>query len=178
MVKRQALADAGLSAQDSGLSLGILPRLLGYHLRRTQMAVFAHFAATVGAEEDITPGLFGMLQVIAANAGLSQSRLAEVMGVERSTIVKVIGKLERCGLVERINAAEDGRRYCLHPTARGWAAVRRMEAAILKHEQQFVAPLTADEQRILIQLLSRLHQQAGAPVKAGASLYENREEGI
>jgi len=141
------------------LSFGMLPKLLGHHLRRTQMAIFRHFADSIGMVEDITPGLFGMLQVIAANPGLSQSRLAEAMGVDRSTIVKVIAQLQKRGLVERTGAACDGRRYCLHPTALGWTALRRLETAILAQEQAFAAPLSAEEQRMLISLLSRLHRQ-------------------
>ena len=83
------------------MSYGLLPRILGYHLRRTQVAIFQHFSRTVAAEEDITPGLFGMLQVIAANPGLGQSRLAEAMEVDRSTIVKVVDQLEGRGLIIR-----------------------------------------------------------------------------
>ena len=153
LLRRESAGEAG------ELSLGMLPKLLSFHLRRTQMAVFQHLADSMGSVEDITPGLFGMLQVIAANPGLSQSRLAEAMGVDRSTIVKVISQLQRRGLVERIGAADDGRRYCLHPTPHGWTALRRMEAAVLAHEQAFTAVLSADERQMLISLLSRLHRQ-------------------
>ena len=73
-----------------------LPQILGYHLRRTQVAIFQHFSRTVAAKEDITPGLFGMLQVIAANSGIGQSRLAETMEVDRSTIVKVVDQCSAC----------------------------------------------------------------------------------
>jgi len=38
-----------------GIGRGLLTNLLGYHLRRAQVAVFQHFAASVGAAE-ITPG--------------------------------------------------------------------------------------------------------------------------
>lgn len=38
----------------NGVELGLLKSLLGYHLRRAQVAVFQHFAQTMG-EADITP---------------------------------------------------------------------------------------------------------------------------
>ena len=144
----------------SGLTFGILPRLLGYHLRRTQVAVFKHFAETVAVVEDMTPGLFGMLQVIAANPGLSQSRLAEAMGVDRSTIVKVVRQLDRRGLIERTASPQDGRSYCLRTSPRGRQAIERMEANILRHEQAITTGLTADEQKTLVHLLTRVYHQS------------------
>lgn len=141
------------------LSRGILPTLLGYHLRRAQSAVFRHFAGAVGAAEDITPGLFGMLQVIAANPGLCQSRLAEAMGVDRSTIVAVLHALEGRGLVERRAAPEDRRSHALHLTREGRAALARMERLVLRHEEEVAAGLSAAERRTLMRLLARLHER-------------------
>ena len=99
-------AEGSGHAADVTISTGILPTLLGYHLRRAQSAVFRHFAEVVGAEEDITPGLFGMAQVIAANPGLCQSRLAEAMGVDRSTIA-ALRRMERLVLRHEAEIARD-----------------------------------------------------------------------
>ncbi len=157
-VSEDGVADR--SSGPAGLTFGILPRLLGYHLRRTQVAVFKHFARTVAVVEDMTPGLFGMLQVIAANPGLSQSRLAEAMGVDRSTVVKVVRQLDRRGLIERTASPLDGRSYCLRPSPRGRIAIERMETNILRHEQDIASGLTADEQQTLVRLLTRVYQQS------------------
>jgi DNA-binding MarR family transcriptional regulator len=59
---------------------------------------FRHFAHAVSAAEGITPGLYGMLQAIGNNPGLSQSALAVAMEVDRSSIVKVVDQLEQKGL--------------------------------------------------------------------------------
>ncbi len=144
------------------ISYGLLPQILGYHLRRTQVAIFQHFSGTVAAEEDITPGLFGMLQVIAANPGLGQSRLAEAMEVDRSTIVKVVDQLEGRGLIVREPSPTDKRSHCLALTAKGRKALRRMEALVLKHENEFTKVLSADEREELIRLLERLCGKSGA----------------
>ncbi len=50
-----------------------------FHLRRAQIAAFKRFAHAVSAAEGITPGLYGMLQAIGNNPGLSQSALAVAM---------------------------------------------------------------------------------------------------
>jgi DNA-binding MarR family transcriptional regulator len=141
------------------LSHGLLPRILGYHLRRTQVAIFRHFSRTVSAEEDITPGLFGMLQVIATNPGLGQSRLAEAMEVDRSTIVKVVDQLEERGLIIRSPSPNDKRSNCLRLTDRGSMALGRMEARVLWHEDEFTKVLSADERQLLVRLLVRLYSR-------------------
>lgn len=142
------------------LPLGMLPRLLGYHLRRTQVAVFRHFGRTVTPEVDITPALFGMLQVIAANPGLTPSGLAEVMEVDRSAIVKVVNQLEERGLISRTPSPHDGRSHCLPLTEHGRAALARMEALVMAHEDEFTNVLTAEERATLIRLLDRLSGQS------------------
>ncbi len=152
---RPSAADAR-SAQP--VSFGLLPQVLGYHLRRTQVEIFRHFSRTVGAEMDITPGLLGMLQVIEANPGLAQSRLAEAMEVDRSAIVKVIDQLEGRGLIVREPSPHDRRSYCIRLTNTGTSALRRMKTLMLRHEDDFTAVLSAQERRQLIELLARLHE--------------------
>ena len=154
-------ADAGTPPQaGQELAYGLLPQVLGYHLRRTQVAIFRHFSRTVAAETGITPGLLGMLQVIAANPGLAQSRLAEAMEVDRSTIVKVVDQLEARGLIVREASASDKRSYCLRLTAQGAAELPRMQRLMIEHEDAFAQPLTAKERRQLIALLKRLCERA------------------
>jgi DNA-binding MarR family transcriptional regulator len=146
------------------MSYGLLPQILGYHLRRTQVAIFQHFSKTVAAKEDITPGLFGMLQVIAANPGLGQSRLAETMEVDRSTIVKVVDQLEGRGLIMREPSPTDKRSHCLRLTEAGRRALRRMESLVLRHEDEFTKTLSAQERQFLVRLLQRLYNKAnGGP---------------
>lgn len=152
--------DAANVTVDARLSHGLLPGLLGYHLRRAQVAVFRHFARTVTAEVDITPSLFGMLQVIAANPGLTPSALAEAMGVDRSAIVKVVNQLEERRLISRAPLPNDRRSHCLPLTHHGAATLARMEALVLAHEEDFTKVLTAEERATLIRLLDRLCSQA------------------
>jgi DNA-binding MarR family transcriptional regulator len=138
-------------------SFGPMPDELGFHLRRAQVAAFKHFAQTVTQAEGITPGLYGMLQVIANNSGLTQSRLAEVMEVDRSSIVKVVNALEDKGLIRRDAAPNDRRSYHLRMTDGGKAALARIEAAVARQDREFSAGLSEDARRLLISLLKRLY---------------------
>lgn len=147
------------AAHGGELSHGLLPQILGNHLRRAQVAIFRHFSRTVAAEEDITPGLLGILLLIAANPGLGQTRLAEAMAVDRSATFKVVNQLLRRGLITRKVPPRDRRSYCLYLTEEGERAVRRLETLVLRHEEEFTRVLSADERHILVRLLTRLHQQ-------------------
>jgi DNA-binding MarR family transcriptional regulator len=137
------------------LRLGILEDLIGYHLRRAQVALFQHFAATVGAAQ-ITPGQFGVLVVVGANPGLSQSRLGAALGIDRSTVVGVIDELERRGLVRREAAPNDRRSHALLLSDKGTETLRRLEDAVRAHETEFARRLRPAERRQLIALMRRL----------------------
>lgn len=143
--------------QAGGTSFGPMVDELGFHLRRAQVAAFKHFAQTVTAAEGITPGLYGMLQVIANNSGLTQSRLAEVMEVDRSSIVKVVNALEDKGLIRRDAAPNDRRSYHLRMTPEGRLALRRIEEAVARQDRAFSADLSDDARKLLITLLKRLY---------------------
>jgi len=141
--------------RDAEISLGLLPGLLGYNLRRTQVAVFQNFTEVVGAAE-LTPGQFGVLVVIDANPGLSQTQLGNALGIDRSTVVAVIDRLESRGLVARQPAPNDRRSHALHLSDSGKATLRRLTERVRAHERQIARHLAADDQARLIELLRRV----------------------
>jgi DNA-binding MarR family transcriptional regulator len=136
-------------------AFGFLPDLLGYHLRRAQSAVFQDFAVSMSGA-DITPGQFGVLALIEANAGLSQTRLAQILGIDRSTLVAVIDKLERQGLVERAARPNDRRSHVLKLSRGGLARFRSLERRVRQHEARIARQLSARERATLIALLQRI----------------------
>ncbi len=134
----------------------ILPELVGYHLRRAQGVVFDDFLRTMAAQR-IAPGQFGVLVLIAANPGLSQSALARAVGVERSTMVEVIDRLQARGLVERRPSAADRRSYALGLSAAGRRLLTRLKPMVRRHERRVTKRLDDAEKATLIGLLRRLH---------------------
>ncbi len=140
---------------DSVLDLGILPELIGYHLRRAQVHLFADFARTM-AEAQITPGQFGVVSLIGANPGLTQSALARAVGIERSTMVAVIDTLQERGMVERKPSPVDRRSYALVLTGNGENLMERLLPMVRAHERNVARNLSAAEKERLIELLMRL----------------------
>jgi DNA-binding MarR family transcriptional regulator len=137
------------------LDYDILPNLVGYQIRRAQLAVFQDFMEAMSAHS-ITPGQFGVLVLIDANQGLNQSQLGEAMGVDRSTMVAVIDKLENAGYVLRQTAPNDRRSYALKLSKAGVTLLSQLRPAVLNHERNLTASLSGDEQRQLIDSLKRI----------------------
>jgi DNA-binding MarR family transcriptional regulator len=104
----------------------------------------------------ITPKHFGCLSVVASEGPLSQQRLSERMGLDRTTIVSIVDGLERAGYVERRRDPDDRRAYALETTKAGHAWLGEVGATFLEAEAEFLAPLSASERRTLVELLQRL----------------------
>ena len=140
-------------------SYGDLPDLVGYQLRRTQKAVFQHFSGSL-AEVGVSPGQFGVLTLIEANEGLSQSALARILGIERSTMVAVIDALEAKGWIERTLSETDRRSNALMLTKSGARLLKKARPLLAGHETEITADLSADEKRVLLELLQRVATNA------------------
>jgi DNA-binding MarR family transcriptional regulator len=137
---------------DGALAPGILPELLGYRLRLAQQAVFRDFAASV---PELSPGRVGMLVLVEANPGVTQGRLAEEVGLDRSTMVGVIDALQARGLIERRRGA-DRRTNGLWLTRAGRTLVARLKQRIDIHERRIAARLEPAERAQLLALLEKL----------------------
>lgn len=142
------------SREPSGgaLNQGLLPSLVGYRLRLAQQAVFRDFAASV---QGLSPGRVGMLLLIDANPGITQSRLAHAVSRDRSTMVGVLDQLESKGLIERRRGA-DRRTNGVWLTRIGRTALARAKRAIAIHERRVAARLSSAERVQLLELLARI----------------------
>ena len=110
------------------IDLGVLDEHLGYFVRRLQVWIFQDFIRRL-SRIDISPAQFSVLVVIGANAGLSQAELAATLGIERARLVRLLHRLERRGLTQRLPSSADGRRHALAADARRaercWRGPRR-----------------------------------------------------
>jgi DNA-binding MarR family transcriptional regulator len=134
------------------LDAGALPELLGYRLRLAQQAVFRDYATSV---QGLSPGRVGLLITIDANPGVTQSRLAEAVNRDRSTMVAVIDQLEARGLIERRRGA-DRRTNGLWMTRSGRQLLTKVLRGIARHERRVASRLAPAERRQLLELLGKI----------------------
>ena len=156
-MKRTEMPDDGEAGQAGALNLDILPELLGYQLRRAQILVYAGFSGRLAAC-GLTHGQFGLLLVVGANPGSTQTALAKVFGSNRSVILRMIDKLEQAGLLARKAQRGDRRSNAIVLTERGEALVAELRCAVREHEQRVAGHLSAHELATLMDLLARLNR--------------------
>jgi DNA-binding MarR family transcriptional regulator len=167
---RRSKYRAGPTARRSDVDLGPLTGLIGYMLRRAQIAVFQEAFRTF-ARVGIRPAQFSVLAVIAHNPGRTQSQVAAALGIKRTNFVALLDSLERRGLAVRRSAPTDRRSHALHLTEAGKATLRRLNQMVDKLEARMIAQIGKDGGVELIKLLHCLadidHPPRYAPRKAG-----------
>lgn len=135
-------------------TLGSLTNHVGFHLRLAQLAVFKDFENALN-EIGVSPAVYSVLEVLQQNTGLTQSKLASAVRLDRSSIVPMIDKLARRGLVERMASTTDRRHKHLYLTAAGVELLRQADKRVIQHEKRVCAPFTVAEKHALMELLSR-----------------------
>ena len=135
--------------------LGRLEQLLGYALRRAQVRVFQDFDAEM-TELGLTPGQLGALFLIEANRGLSQSELGAALGIDRSSVVPLIDRLQKRGWVRRAARASDRRAHALELAPAGVALLTRLLPRLEAHEMRIAAALQPGEHKRLFELLAKV----------------------
>jgi DNA-binding MarR family transcriptional regulator len=148
------------NARIEGINYDILEELVGYAVRRAQLSIYEDFAETLGVD-GLTPQRFSSLVIIGSNPGISQTRLAEVMGIARSGVVSIIDTFEQAGLVERQDSG-DRRSYNLQLTREGQRQLKKYKNAVKEHDDRISQQLTEKERQQLRELLGKL---CGVPPK-------------
>jgi|SRR5882724_7322567 len=126
--------------------------------------VGAHAATKFGerlAALKLAPPHAGILGAINAQEGISQQKLAKLLGMFPSRLVLVLDEMERAGLLERKASARDRRIYALHLTARGKQRLEAIGRIAREHQQALCAALNPEEQETLKGLLARISEQQG-----------------
>jgi DNA-binding MarR family transcriptional regulator len=133
--------------------------LVGYALRRAQLAIFADFNQTL-ASLKLRPTQLAVLMLIDQNPGTSQSSVSEALGIQKANFVAIISELADRGLVRRRKSENDGRTYSLGLTARGRSLLEDAEKLQSVHEARVIAQIGTEGR---VQLLSLLERVARLP---------------
>lgn len=138
------------------LKLGRLGDLVGFRLRRIQTHFGRDFGAAV-AGQGMRSGMMSTLALIAANPGISQSRVAKATLLDKSAAVLIVNELERRGLAKRMRAESDRRRHALFVTPAGEAFLTDLLDRLSIIEDRVLRQLSGEELRALNRLLDRLY---------------------
>jgi DNA-binding MarR family transcriptional regulator len=104
----------------------------------------------------ITPREYSVLAVLADRSPLSQTQVAEILGLDRTTILKLGAALEHKGLVVRERDPNDARAYAVALTPAGARLRAEAYELLLACEARFLIALSGRERKQLHDLLARL----------------------
>lgn len=121
------------AADDGFLSAAALDRSLGYKLRLAQILAYRHFEERM-TEHGAAPRYLGLLGIVAENPGQPQNRLADAVGVQKSSLVTILDRLEKDGLLRRRTSHTDRRAKTVWLTEKGEQVVSELLARARAHE--------------------------------------------
>jgi DNA-binding MarR family transcriptional regulator len=101
------------------------------------------------AGTDLGPSQVAALATVERHGPLSPSELADRERIKRPTATRIVGHLERAGLVERIKDPEDGRGSILRITTEGHAHLRRLRERKTAYLARRLDELGAEDRRTL-----------------------------
>jgi DNA-binding MarR family transcriptional regulator len=154
----QLAAATANDARASGVDVGRLANMVGYVLRRAQLAVFDEVIANF-AELDLRPAQYSVLVLLGQTPGLKQSDVAAALGIQRANFVVLFDGLERRGLARRSSAPNDRRSYALYLTEAGEKVLARANELESGLEARLDAKLGPGGREQLLGLLRRLAER-------------------
>jgi DNA-binding MarR family transcriptional regulator len=114
-----------------------------------------HLVAAL-TEHDVRLQHFAVLMALADFGPLAQHELAERLGLNRSHLVGYLDAIEDRGLVARKRDPADRRRQYVALTEAGTTLVADLVPVVERANEELLAPLSADERRMLVELLRRV----------------------
>ncbi len=146
------------------IRLGRLSDALGFRLRLAHAATFRAFNRHA-AGQDLRPGWYAVLSLIADNPGINPVALSRASGRDKSTITPVLRQLDRGRMIRQSPVPGDRRSYGLRLTAAGEEALARLAVVAARHDRALDAIAGADR-AVLMEVLRRLVAELDRPAAA------------
>lgn len=95
--------------------------------------------------------------VVVKSGGVSQQKLAKMIDVDKSTIVRMVDYLQEKGLVERTDNPDDRREHIVVPTEKAHLVARSMADDYVKVNDAAFKDFSKAERELFYQMLERIY---------------------
>jgi MarR family transcriptional regulator, lower aerobic nicotinate degradation pathway regulator len=136
-----------------------LLKRLGFSAKSRSMAIYE--------QERLNPYHYAILALLDEGLPETQAAIADALGYDRGTLVGLLDELEEKELVERKRDPDDRRRHIVRLTGDGKRTLARLRTLNKRLEDDFLAPLDAEQREALHALLLELaarHEPRCAPL--------------
>lgn len=130
--------------------------------RVSQLAAARLEAAFDAADIQVTPRQYVVMSVLESAAGVSQTRLASITGIDRSTLSEIMRRLVRKRLAERRRSGSDKRAYSTRLTGDGKALCVLARPIVDRENVELVALIPEASRSCFIATLKHLATRAVA----------------
>jgi DNA-binding MarR family transcriptional regulator len=147
---------------------GLPPELLASSLFLLKRLGFAAKSRSLDEYEryGLSPYHHAILALLEGSVPETQAEIADALGYDRGTLVGLLDELEEQKLVERKRDPDDRRRHLVRITGDGKRTLAKLRALSKRLEDEFLAPLDAEQRKELHGLLLVLagrHEPRCAP---------------
>jgi DNA-binding MarR family transcriptional regulator len=142
-------------------------RVPAYLIRRLMMISTAIIAEEF-EDEDMPVSQWAVLTMIDNHPDIDQSRLAEVVAIDRTNTGRLVDELEAKGLVERRPDDSDRRVWLLRCTPLGYKTRKRLRLRALATQDKLLSCLKPADRELFINLMSHVVTANEKYVRPGA----------
>jgi DNA-binding MarR family transcriptional regulator len=155
------------SVADTDLVAAPYRRVPAYLIRRMQM-ISTSIIAEAFEGEDMSLSEWAVLTIIDRHPDVDQSRLAEIVSIDRVNTGRLVDELESRGLVERRFDEADRRVWRLRCTRRGLQTRKRLLPRAFASQERLLACLSQQDRKIFVELMFRIVTANEKYVRPGA----------
>ena len=142
-------------------------RVPAYLIRRLMMISTAIIAEEF-EDEDMPVSEWAVLTIIENHPEIDQSRLAEVVAIDKTNSGRLVDQLEAKGLVERRPHESDRRVWLLRCTPLGHKTRKRLRPRALATQNRLLSCLGPADRELFIDLMSRIVTANEKYIRPGA----------
>lgn len=115
----------------------------------------------------IGSGKVPFIMCVTENPGISQNRMACLLNMDKSTVTKMLARLEQEGYITRKVNHRDSRSFNIFPTEKARAAYPKITAIEDRWCEEMTKGLTPIERSIFTELLSRVVRNVSCYFETG-----------